>query len=334
MVAPNEYKGIPSIEIDNFSGRVLLSQISAFNAELKVTDDNENLKMLLLGWTLYPGKGKPLYITPTKGQVGLLSGRQDLDVPPYFVPIPNSGNNEPQFILEMLEPLRTQLPRPLSEPMDGVTNLRFDRVFVEGKEGIRLQAETTNRYSLSLREGMNLISVPLQPEVWRLQPPQEPWKLSDLAEYIGLADVSMIIFRDEEKGKFVTWKPEFPEESPINAPVEGGKGYIVIMKSPREVTFTGSGWDGRVELQAGVNCISMPLDPGEKWKKLSDLTECIGAEVNVIVRYDAESRKYISWTPNSPKDSPTNVVIKGGDGFIVVMKRAKSVTFTGKAWEN
>ena len=50
------------------------------------------------------------------------------------------GKASPEFIREMLVPLRTVKPQPLADAGRDVSDLRFYRVWANGKNGVRLQA--------------------------------------------------------------------------------------------------------------------------------------------------------------------------------------------------
>ena len=180
----------------------------------------------------------------------------------------------------------------------------------------------TSEYSftINLYKGINLISVPLNPKT--------PWYLSDLANHTG-SNVNMIIHYDTKTEKFVAYTPD----SPDNVPVAGGAAYIVMMEAPAEVTFTGSTWDGIVALANGRNLMSIPLDCGEQWR-ISDLAAHIGSDVQMIISYDTGQRRFLAYLPNHPKTSLTNAPIAGGIGYVVFMKSAWDVVFTGKAWTN
>jgi len=154
-------------------------------------------------------------------------------------------------------------------------------------------------------------------------------RLSDLASLIG-PEVMMIISYDTAAKKFVTHMFNTPSTSPTNVAVKGGVGYIVMMKAAKSVTFQGLAWSGDISLSVGLNLISIPVNPGP-WR-LSDLVNFIGPEVMMIISYDTVAKKFVSHMSNTPPTSPTNVAIKGGVGYIVMMKAAKSVTFTGEAW--
>jgi hypothetical protein len=177
--------------------------------------------------------------------------------------------------------------------------------------------------TVNLDAGINMFSVPLNDA--RIS------RLSDLVSIIG-PEVTMIISYDTAAKKFVTHMSTFPETSPTNITVKGGEGYIVMMNEAKSVTFQGLAWSGNISLSAGINLISVPVNPGP-WR-LSDLAHFIGAEVTMIISYDTVAQKFLTYKPTFPETSPTNVAVKGGVGYIVMMKKAKSVTCTGEAWEN
>jgi hypothetical protein len=89
-------------------------------------------------------------------------------------------------------------------------------------------------YTITLEAGINLASVPLQPE--------KEWKLSDLAEHIGIKAISFIVCYDKGQNNFINYMPDFPKNSPANLTVQGGAGYMIVMKELRTVSFTGTAW--------------------------------------------------------------------------------------------
>ena len=143
----------------------------------------------------------------------------------------------------------------------------------------------------------------------------------------------MIIGYDQISTKFGAYMPYFPETSPLNTLIQGGKGYIVIMKAPTTVTFTGRAWDGKMSLTAGINVISVPLNPGVEWR-LSDVMSFIGEDATMVISYDQTSEKFATYMPHFPETSPLNTLVRGGEGYIVMMKRPADVVFTGTAWQN
>jgi hypothetical protein len=52
----------------------------------------------------------------------------------------------------------------------------------------------------------------------------------------------MVISYDKVEKTFFTYMPHFPHTSPVNTVVQCGEGYIVMMKAPADVVFTGTRW--------------------------------------------------------------------------------------------
>jgi len=84
-----------------------------------------------------------------------------------------------------------------------------------------------------------------------------------------------------------------------------------------------------LKLHKGINVISVPTE-ADKDLRMSDLAQNIGKEnVAMIIRYDYEQGKFISYLPTFPYTSPANAVVQPNEGYIVVMKADKDVAFEG-----
>jgi len=86
--------------------------------------------------------------------------------------------------------------------------------------------------TLTLRKGINVISVPVKAE--------KGLRMSDLAQNIGKDNLAVIIRYDYTQDKFISYLPTFPDDSPANATVKPNEGYIVVMKAEKEVEFEGT----------------------------------------------------------------------------------------------
>jgi hypothetical protein len=85
------------------------------------------------------------------------------------------------------------------------------------------------RLTLSFHKGINIISIPFKND----------WRLSDLIRLIGEDDVTMIIYYDYQDEKFVAYMLRFGENVKSNVPVQCGEGYVVVMKTDKQVAFEG-----------------------------------------------------------------------------------------------
>ena len=219
----------------------------------------------------------------------------------------------------------------------------FGNVGPMSEESDLVICQVRSSFTSHLSAGINMIAVPLNPKSWRLRVQEKgntdsaqaedvSWRLSDLASHIG-SDLSVVIFYDTVAEKFIAYMPKFPATAPVNVPVTRGKGYIVIMQQPVDVTFEGAAWDGDVTLAEGINILSVPLRPESEWR-LNNLIEHIGSEVRSVIWYDKKREQFVGYSLALPKSASTNAVVKGDEGYIVLMKAEKKVTFTGKTWEN
>ena len=104
------------------------------------------------------------------------------------------------------------------------------------------EEDFSNVYSVSLPSGLNMLSVPLKPAT--------PMTARSLAEMIG---ATMVIALDEVRQEFVGWTPDAPGDG---FPIEGGKGYIVNLLQPQQVTFVGAAWTNQPQVAAAPSVTS------------------------------------------------------------------------------
>ncbi len=100
--------------------------------------------------------------------------------------------------------------------------------------------ETAEAYSnvflVSLAQGLNMLSVPLNPTT--------PMTARSLAQMVG---ATIVVDLDEENQRFIGWTPDAPDDG---FSIEGGKGYIVNLLQPREVSFVGAAWKNQPPIVA------------------------------------------------------------------------------------
>ncbi|MBM3238049.1 T9SS type A sorting domain-containing protein [Candidatus Poribacteria bacterium] len=90
-------------------------------------------------------------------------------------------------------------------------------------------APVKKQLTLSLHKGINIISIPFKND----------WRLSDLIRLTGEYDVTMVIYYDYQDEKFVAYMLRFGENVKSNVPVQCGEGYVVVMKTDKQVVFEG-----------------------------------------------------------------------------------------------
>ena len=99
-----------------------------------------------------------------------------------------------------------------------------------------IMEDYSSTYVVSLHRGLNMISIPLKPSA--------PMTARSLTEMIG---ATTVIRLDEMKQEFVGWTPDAPDDG---FSIEGGKGYIVNIVQPQEVTFVGAAWTNQIQAAA------------------------------------------------------------------------------------
>ena len=83
-----------------------------------------------------------------------------------------------------------------------------------------------------------------------------------------------------------------------------------------------------VALSTGLNMISLPLMPNEPYTA-SSFMEKIGA--TTVIELNSATQRFIGFTAHS---NGSGFPIEGGKGYIVNVPEAKTVSFTGSAWQN
>ena len=179
-------------------------------------------------------------------------------------------------------------------------------------------------FTLHLSKGINFVSVPLKDK--RIT------RLSDFANLMGQEKVSMVIYYDDES-RFSAWFPANPSIN--NVDVLGDRSYLVIMKEETSVTLEGMAWEGKVALDKGINLSAVPVNI-LNIERLSDLAAFIGLDrMTLIIYYDEMQKKFVFWSPSHGADLPTDIEIKGGIGYMLMMKEeVEQLIFVGEAWEN
>ena len=122
---------------------------------------------------------------------------------------------------------------------------------------------TRGTFDLELEKGLNMISLPVQPD--------RPMTAKTLAQEI---DATLVIRLDPKNKSFVPFVPEHFEGS--NFQIEGGMGVIVNIRQQQTATFTGTVWDNTATAPAtqqpvwafGLVFDSLPVDSTLKVKNL------------------------------------------------------------------
>ena len=115
-----------------------------------------------------------------------------------------------------------------------------------------LREDFSNVFFMSLSPGLNMISLPLEP--------QTPYKARSFAEMLS---ATTVIKLDEMRQRFVGFTLDAPDDG---FTIEGGKGYIVNVPEARVVAFTGAAWTNQPPVAAPeVRDFSYPTQTDGAW---------------------------------------------------------------------
>jgi hypothetical protein len=129
---------VAPLEVNGFRGKLAFTLVSVSGGDLRVKPPSPDLKFYLLGF--YTNGQVDLGGVEVKGQVVaehmrlMRKDRTGTDT------ADGSGKSTPGFVREMLKPLREVKPRPPTAVKDDVTDIRFYRVWTNGKNGVRVRA--------------------------------------------------------------------------------------------------------------------------------------------------------------------------------------------------
>jgi hypothetical protein len=129
---------VAALEVNGFHGKLAFTLLSVSGGDLRVKPPSADLKFHLLGF-LTNGR-VDLGGTGVKGQVVAEHVRLTRKDRTGTDAADGSGKSTPAFIREMLKPLREVKPRSPIAVKDDATDIRFHRVWTNGRNGVRVQA--------------------------------------------------------------------------------------------------------------------------------------------------------------------------------------------------
>ena len=273
-----------------------------------------------------PIEGEPLTITATiENDSAVNVSRFNVD---FFNGNPNAGGN--QIGSAQVDNLIAQDTQTVQVTWTPTRLLKCDiYVKVDPEDAVSEINEQNNvsspspvvfkprSFTVHLAEGINMFALPLEPET--------PYTARSLAMKLDAKMISRpIVNHNSTTGTCKLFLPEnfISDEFPI----EGSKGYIVIMKEAKSVTFEGISHPGEVKVQPCADILSLPLQPPLPYtarlfaKKLGTGGVC---------RFNTDTQK-LEWFLLS--DEGDGFEIEGGKSYIVLGTKEQTVTFTGKGW--
>lgn len=139
-------KSLAALQFNGFKGKLAFTLVSVNGATLGIMPPSTDIKLYLLGFMT--NQKMDFGGAAVKGQVvaeHIKAFRKDKhpdypNQPTGLDAVDGVGKALPAFIREMLTPLRTVKPQPLTPLPDNVSDVRFYRVWANGKNGVHVQA--------------------------------------------------------------------------------------------------------------------------------------------------------------------------------------------------
>jgi hypothetical protein len=134
--------GVNAFQFDGFKGKLAFTLVSS-TGSIRVKAPSPDLKLFLLGFlATNPKMELDFGGAAVKGQVVAEHMKVFRGNGTGLDSVEGVGKATPEFIREMLAPLRTVKPQPLTPVKETVSDVRFYRVWATGKNGVRVQAAT------------------------------------------------------------------------------------------------------------------------------------------------------------------------------------------------
>lgn len=191
--------------------------------------------------------------------------------------------------------------------------------------GTVLEADETNNtrilvleiqprtYTVNYSEGLNLVSLPLEPA--------KPLTARSFTESLG---ATLLVRYDTEHSLFESF---VPTQDDSGFSIEAAQGYIAGLGEARQVEFSGVTNGGSLGLVKGINLISLPVMPGTP---PTARTLCGRLGADMMIRFDPAEGKFDAFIPDFHSDDGFGV--SGGRGYVVSANRDTVVVFEGRGW--
>lgn len=165
---------------------------------------------------------------------------------------------------------------------------------------------------------------------------------ASLAAKIGVNNFKEIDKFDSTTQKYVCYVHGCPRN---NFDIRAGEGYLVNLKEPKTVVFTGKGWASpfTIELSKDYTGIGAPVQD-LTITKASSMAAKIGVNC-MISKWDGVKQKSVCYIPSGGHEKPlpcgdscddlvSDFNITGGDGHFVYTNKLTNITFVGGQWHD
>ena len=189
-------------------------------------------------------------------------------------------------------------------------------------------------YLLSVSAGLNLIHVPLKVSAVN-SVAKSIESISDLYDALGGASaVNFLITYDTFTQTWLSYFSPADRGTAADRGLTADMGIVAGMKTAATIQLRGealgTAGSGTISLNQGLNLVGLPLRDS-RIKRVSDLFTLEGIRGNVpvvIVTVDGDFKSV------GRAGDPGDVPITGGQGFLLTVQRATTVTVSGEGWFN
>jgi hypothetical protein len=180
--------------------------------------------------------------------------------------------------------------------------------------GVLLDELRTVSFSLLLRAGLSMFSIPLAHSQASIADgaPVAIEKVGDLKTLLG--EDTPVYYYSASSGKF--------EQASVEMEIAGDLALIALLLEDTIIKFEGEGWPNQINLVPGLNMFAVPLDAEQT---VGDLKALLG-EGAPVYYYHRENGKF--------QEAEDDMTIEGGEGYITLMLEAKTISIDGIPWEN
>ena len=189
------------------------------------------------------------------------------------------------------------------------------------------------KYVLSIPTGLSLIHIPLKvSNVDGVTKPIE--SVGDLYDALGGSIVNFIVTYDPAAQEWFGYFGAADRGTPADRVLTDNMGVLVGMFAPATIVLTGSPLvaDGQstISFYSGLNLVGLPLRD-VRINRVSDLLKLDGLGDNAlaIILTDGGEFKLVGRAGD-----PGDISVNGGQGFILTVQRAASVTVSGDGWSD
>ena len=190
------------------------------------------------------------------------------------------------------------------------------------------------KYVLSVRAGISLIHVPLNVTAVN-DTPKTITTIADLYDALGGASkVNFLIIYDPHTQAWRSYFSSSDRGSAADMALADDTAIVAGIKTPVILQLTGdalgTSGSGAIALYQGLNLVGLPLNNPDL-TRVSDLLGLDGIRGNVPVIIGTDGGEFQAV---GRAGDPGDILLTGGQGFILTAQQAATVAISGEAWTN